>query len=362
MIVINMAQALRNPFVPHKNFIQVYHAVVWALAVAATVILGVSDQAGQNQLNFCWIREQSSETHHVSHYMMWGLVYIPQLVTSVLSLLILVYCLCKFQQQRHTSLHCHASCHRVIVQSGVYLVWYVAYTALSVWVNVQQYLFLDETSEPNKYFSVYMAVFIALRGPCSFIPFVWNTKLIRHMFPGRSAVRRNSCTYIEMRRVDAGLDVSLMHEWRADLMVLTAKGIHLSASETEADAKFCLDREAEVVSSDYDAVTPIQFDWNCEDVRFHHYAPLAFRAIRQLVGVHDSFLSAFDLDGVPGHILDEMLIGHGNKSAMYYYLSKDNRFIVKQAEFHELDLLVEILPTYTKFLRNNLDPTISQIL
>jgi len=35
---------------------------------------------------------------------------------------------------------------------------------------------------------------------------------------------------------------------------------------------------------------------------------------------------------------------------------------VKQAEFHELDLLVEILPTYTKFLRNNLDTTISHFL
>jgi len=178
----------------------------------------------------------------------------------------------------------------------------------------------------------------------------------------------------------------LMHAWRSDLVTITSLGIHAAAKEAETavEARLRADsskggivgvggiggsgeekgnmRPSNVRESDYKREVCIELDWGGERIDLVTHGVIPFTAIREIVGVREDFSEDFDLTEASRELLGEMSAGQGGMHGSFYYFSLDERFIVKQVELHEFNLLMSILPSYLSYLEANPRTSIAHYL
>eukprot|EP00045_Choanoeca_perplexa_P007464 m.68064 g.68064 ORF g.68064 m.68064 type:complete len:676 (-) comp14093_c0_seq1:22-2049(-) len=355
ILSVDLFIASRNPFSVPTGHYRIYHLFVWLGSALALAIVRITVSHQSALTSLCYLDDQDSRKLSTASLLrMFPLMFVVALLASVYILIRVkrIFNRVALHPDRQRSL-----------RRGLWCV--VAYGAIGLLrLAVNGSIYLTVQGNPNELWSVsldsvllaleYVAnlgiVLLTIRSATSPAQLKRSVSIAQEHQPLLQADNRTPLAY-EETVTDAVVTGGINRDLRDDIMLSSLFGIMASLNrKSQLTSKVCRSR----------VMLPPSYG---RELDFVDYERQHFVNLRQLFAISDEDY-ARSLWGPKGREQIQHMSQYfatGGRSGSFFYLTHDQRFIVKTVTATERDLLRRLLPDYYLHLQDNPNSLLSRL-
>eukprot|EP01114_Cavostelium_apophysatum_P012650 TRINITY_DN2883_c0_g1_i1.p1 TRINITY_DN2883_c0_g1~~TRINITY_DN2883_c0_g1_i1.p1 ORF type:complete len:621 (-),score=131.11 TRINITY_DN2883_c0_g1_i1:100-1962(-) len=335
IVSLSLIITIRNPFSQYGKYNKFFHIYAWTVSLISTIIVVATNNYGESFDGTCGIKGDDNP--------MRLLFFVPLFAAFIFAIASLIYSLRTFTRGLGESQQFRRG-H--FVRQTLYVLIFIVFWSGPFILKISQYAHKDNPI--IKYFSAvgvsgqaFMNALVWLTHPSIYAPFCrkWNKK--KNRTPGSQRELEEAAL---IGKYNENLETLLRFELLKNILVgiCDSSGRNASADHSVKLALEYFESTERRVNSEESSST---------NFLFSEHAPKVFRKLRESQGITEKQFSDSMNPGQLQKNFSEYSFS-GGRSGSFFWISTDQKYVIKSVRKHEYQCLQKILYRYYQYLHN----------